>query len=160
MWLAVRSLAWTVIIPGLVTIYIPWTFFGLRRAATFHADPVYVAGLLVALVGAAVMIRCIWEFFAAGRGTLSPLDPPTRLVSRGAYRYVRNPMYAGVLLMLIGEGVLTRSVAMLEYTLGWFVWINLVVLFYEEPALRRTFGASYASYASAVPRWLPRLSRS
>jgi protein-S-isoprenylcysteine O-methyltransferase Ste14 len=69
-------------------------------------------------------------------------------------------MYLSVLVLLLGEGLLTRSLGLLEYTLGWFVWINLVVLLYEEPALSRTFGASYRAYSASVSRWLPRHARS
>jgi protein-S-isoprenylcysteine O-methyltransferase Ste14 len=74
----------------------------------------------------------------------------------GLYRYVRNPMYLGVLAILVGEGLLTHSIGLFEYLTAWFVWVNLVVRFYEEPALRRTFGASFDRYAASVPRWLPR----
>ena len=69
-------------------------------------------------------------------------------------------MYLSVLVVLLGEGLLTRSLGLFEYTLGWFLWINLVVLFYEEPALHRTFGDSYQAYSASVSRWLPRPTRS
>jgi protein-S-isoprenylcysteine O-methyltransferase Ste14 len=160
MWLAIRSVAWTIVIPGLVTLYIPWAFFGLGSVAIELRDPLKVAGLLLASVGGVFLLACIWEFLAHGRGTLSPVDPPACLVVRGLYKYVRNPMYLSVLAVLLGEGLLTQSLGLFEYTLGWFVWINLVVLFYEEPALYRAFGASYRAYAASVPRWVPRPSRS
>jgi protein-S-isoprenylcysteine O-methyltransferase Ste14 len=160
MWLAIRSIAWTIVIPGLVILYIPWAFFGLGNISFSASDPRHVAGLVLMSVGAAFLLLCIWEFVAYGRGTLSPVDPPTTLVVRGLYKYVRNPMYLSVLVLLLGEGLLTRSLGLLEYTLGWFIWINLVVLFYEEPALSRTFGASYRAYSASVSRWLPRPARS
>ena len=160
MWLVLRSVAWTMAIPGLVTVYIPWAYFGLRVASFGATGPLQLLGLLLAAMGAAFLLVCIWEFIAYGRGTLSPVDPPTTLVVRGLYRYVRNPMYLSVLVLLIGEGLLTRSLGLFEYTLGWFTWINLVVLFYEEPALSRTFGPSYQAYSAAVSRWLPRPARS
>ena len=160
MWLAIRSIAWTIVIPGLVALYVPWTFFGLRSVSFSVRDPLQLVGWAFAGIGAALLLLCIWEFLAYGRGTLSPVDPPTRLVVRGLYRYVRNPMYLSVLVLLLGEGLLTRSLGLLEYTLAWSVWINLVVLFYEEPALSRSFGASYQTYAGSVPRWLPRPARS
>ena len=160
MWLVFRSVAWTLVIPGVVTLYIPWAFFGLRVASFVATEPLQFLGLLFAAVGAVFLLVCIWEFVAYGRGTLSPVDPPTTLVVRGLYRYVRNPMYLSVLVLLLGEGLLTRSLGLIEYTLGWFTWINIVVLFYEEPALSRTFGASYQAYSAAVSRWLPRPARS
>jgi protein-S-isoprenylcysteine O-methyltransferase Ste14 len=160
MWLAIRSVAWTIAIPGLVTIYIPWAFFGLSSAVIKARDPLQLSGLFFASVGAVFLLACIWEFLRYGRGTLSPIDPPASLVVRGLYKYVRNPMYLSVLGVLLGEGLIAPSLGLLEYTLGWFIWINTVVLFYEEPALSRTFGNSYRAYAAAVPRWLPRLPRS
>src|SRR5215472_10096630 len=160
MWLAVRSIVWTIVIPGLVIVYLPWTFFGLGAVALSARDPLQLAGLLLTSVGSVFLLVCIWEFVAYGRGTLSPVDPPKSLVVRGLYKYVRNPMYLSVLVVLLGEGLLTDSLGLFEYTLGWFVWINLVVLFYEEPALYRTFGDSYQAYTGSVSRWLPRPTRS
>jgi len=160
MWLAVRSVVWTIVIPGLVILYLPWTFFGLGTLPVSTSDPLQLAGLLLTSVGTIFLLVCIWEFVAYGRGTLAPVDPPKRLVVRGLYKYVRNPMYLSVLVVLVGEGLLTRSLGLFEYTLGWFVWINLVVLLYEEPALYRAFGASYQAYSAAVSRWLPRPARS
>jgi protein-S-isoprenylcysteine O-methyltransferase Ste14 len=160
MWLTFRSIVWTIVIPGLVLLYIPWVFFGLRADLLDASDLPQIAGLLLAGVGTVFLLVCIWEFFAYGRGTLSPVDPPKSLVVRGLYRYVRNPMYLSVLVVLLGEGLLTRSLGLFEYTLGWFLWINLVVLYYEEPALHRAFGDSYQAYAASVSRWLPRPTRS
>lgn len=160
MWLTVRSIAWTIVIPGLVILYIPSTFFGLRAVSINASDPLHITGLLLAGVGTVFLLVCIWEFVAYGRGTLSPVDPPKSLVVRGLYRYVRNPMYLSVLLVLLGEGLLTRSLGLFEYTLGWFLWINLVVLLYEEPSLHRAFGDSYQAYSASVSRWLPRHTRS
>src|ERR1041384_8038145 len=156
MWLTIRSVVWTIVIPGLVILYIPWTFFGLSSITLNVADPVQVIGALMAALGLVLLFVCIWDFLTYGRGTLSPIDPPRSLVIRGLYKYVRNPMYLSVLAVLVGEGLLTRSLGLLEYTLAWFTWINLVVLFYEEPTLSRAFGDSYRAYVASVPRWLPR----
>ena len=160
MWLAIRSIVWTIVIPGLVILYIPWAFFGLGAAAVSGSDPVQLAGLMLTIGGTMFLVVCIWEFVAYGRGTLAPVDPPKSLVVRGLYKYVRNPMYLSVLVVLLGEALLTRSLGQFEYTLGWFIWINLVVLFYEEPALYRAFGASYQAYCASVSRWLPWPARS
>lgn len=117
--------------------------------------PLQVLSLVPMVVGAAILIRCIWDFAAKGRGTLAPIDPPTQLVVQGLYRYVRNPMYLGVLLLLLGESAFFRSATLLQYTIAWFIVVNLMVLFYEEPALRRRFGESYQRYFRSVHRWLP-----
>jgi len=106
--------------------------------------------------GAALLIACIWEFAHAGRGTLAPVDPPRRLVVRGPYRYVRNPMYVSVTVIIIGEVLLTRSGALAVYGAVWFAMVNLFVLGYEEPTLRRRFGESYERYTREVGRWIPR----
>ena len=102
MWLVIRSIVWTIVIPGLVIFYIPWTFFGLGAVPVGAGDPTQLAGLLLTVGGAVLLLVCIWEFVAYGRGTLSPVDPPTSLVVRGLYRYVRNPMYLSVLVVLLG----------------------------------------------------------
>jgi protein-S-isoprenylcysteine O-methyltransferase Ste14 len=160
MWLAIRSVAWVLVIPGLVTVYIPWAFFGLGDVTLSGRDVWQLAGIACIAAGLPLFVMCVWDFATRGRGTLSPVDPPKTLVVGGLYRHVRNPMYAAVLLILIGEGLLTHSLGHFEYVLGWFIWINLVVLFYEEPALRRQFGAAFDTYAASVPRWLPRIDRS
>ena len=107
-------------------------------------------------IGIALLAACILEFAQSGRGTLSPLDPPRTLVIRGPYRHVRNPMYLGVSLIVLGEVLLTRSSALFGYWALWFAAVNLIVLGYEEPALRRQFGDAYERYAAAVGRWVPR----
>jgi protein-S-isoprenylcysteine O-methyltransferase Ste14 len=105
-----------------------------------------------------LLLTCIYEFAARGRGTLSPVDPPKELVVQGLYRYVRNPMYLSVLTIVAGEIILTRSSALLWYWLAFFVAANLFVRGYEEPYLRAQFGESYDRYRRDVGRWIPRLS--
>jgi protein-S-isoprenylcysteine O-methyltransferase Ste14 len=85
------------------------------------------------------------------------VDPPRELVVQGLYRYVRNPMYLAVTTIVMGELLLTRSSALFVYWMVWFVGVNLFVIGYEEPNLRRRFGASYEAYTREVGRWLPRL---
>jgi protein-S-isoprenylcysteine O-methyltransferase Ste14 len=111
------------------------------------------------LAGAALLVACIVEFARSGRGTLSPVDPPTHLVVRGLYRYVRNPMYLSVTAILLGEVMLTRSGALALYWLIWFVVVNAFVIGYEEPTLRVQFGESYDEYVRTVGRWIPRVAR-
>jgi len=109
---------------------------------------------LIAL-GASLLGACIWEFARRGRGTLSPVDPPTELVVRGLYRYVRNPMYLSVTAIVLGEVLLTRSRGLLAYWAIWFAAVNVFVMAYEEPTLRDQFGGSYDQYTKAVWRWIP-----
>ena len=157
--LTLSSLLWTILLPGLVAGYVPWTFFRLRDTVIDLARPVELLGLLFVLAGAALLVTCIFEFARSGRGTLSPVDPPKHLVVRGLYRYVRNPMYLAVTAILLGEVMLTRSGPLAVYWLIWFVVVNAFVIGYEEPTLRVQFGASYEEYLRTVGRWIPRGGR-
>ena len=156
---ALSSLLWTILLPGVVSGYVPWAFFGVREASVDLANPLHLLALLVILAGAALLVACIVEFARSGRGTLSPVDPPTHLVVRGLYRYVRNPMYLSVTAILLGEVILTGSGALALYWLIWFVVVNAFVIGYEEPTLRVQFGASYEEYMRTVARWIPRVGR-
>lgn len=153
--LAARSLLWAALLPGLVAGYIPWRYFGLSDATLDPRRPLHWVGLLGMLIGAGLLAVCVVEFARRGRGTLSPVDPPRALVIQGPYRYVRNPMYLSVTLIVLGEALLAGSQALLLYWLVWFAAVNLMVLGYEEPALRRQFGVAYEEYTAAVGRWLP-----
>jgi protein-S-isoprenylcysteine O-methyltransferase Ste14 len=111
-----------------------------------------LSGALV-LMGALVLLRCVWDFFSAGEGTLAPVDPPRHLVVRGFYRYTRNPMYNGVLAVLLGEAWLFQSRPLLLYAAAICIVFHLFVILYEEPALETLFGDSYRHYRQHVPRW-------
>lgn len=159
MSLALRSLLWTLLLPGFFAGYVPWRFFGLAQVHLDFTNPLHVLGLVLVAAGALLLGACIWEFARRGRGTLAPVDPPRELVVQGLYRYVRNPMYLSVSLIVFGEVLLTRSGALFVYWVIWFVAVNLFVMFYEEPTLRRRFGDSYEHYTRRVGRWLPRMPR-
>jgi protein-S-isoprenylcysteine O-methyltransferase Ste14 len=146
-----------VLIPGTVTVVIPWFIAsGQHGAGRISGHPISWLGLLPIGAGTAVLFRCIWDFAVAGRGTLAPVDPPTQLVVRALYRYVRNPMYVGVLSILMGEAWLLASSALLIYATAVLVCVHSFVVLYEEPALRRQFGESFEQYACNVHRWWPR----
>jgi len=155
-WLALRSLFWFLLLPGFFAGFIPWRYFGLRAVALDLSDPLQWAGLFAIAAGTILLGACTWEFARTGRGTLSPIDPPRVLVVNGLYRYVRNPMYLSVTLIVLGEVLLSRSVSLLIYWTVWFVAANLFVMGYEEPTLRRQFGPDYERYARGVRRWVPR----
>lgn len=155
-WLAIRSLLWTAALPGMVAGYVPWRFLGLGATRIEWRNPVQLLGLLLGVLGVTLLGACIWEFARRGRGTLAPIDPPRHLVVQGLYRYVRNPMYVSVTTILLGELLIVRSGALLWYCAAWLVAVNLFVIGYEEPALRRQFGDSYQHYTRTVRRWIPR----
>jgi protein-S-isoprenylcysteine O-methyltransferase Ste14 len=117
-----------------------------------------VLGLIPISVGIAVYFICASDFITVGRGTPAPIAPPTRLVVRGLYRFVRNPMYVGVGTLLVGETIFVAERPLAVYTAVVCVAFHLVVLLYEEPQLTRLFGDDYAKYRAAVPRWIPRLT--
>lgn len=112
-------------------------------------------GLLPIAARVAIYGWCAWDFATFGRGTPLPLDAPKQLVAHGLYRFVRNPMYVGVLLAILGQGWLFGSMATMEYLVVVAVLFHLFVLLYEEPALGRKFGGTYERYRETVPRWVP-----
>ena len=104
---------------------------------------------------AAIYFWCLWHFAITGRGTPNIVDAPRRLVVKGLYRHVRNPMYVGVTTAILGWAALYESPAMAGYALLMFVIFNAVIFLIEEPVLRNRFGEAYESYCEAVPRWIP-----
>jgi protein-S-isoprenylcysteine O-methyltransferase Ste14 len=152
--LLLEALIFTVVVPGSVTLWLPRDVFGLMGPLPPLGRAWLIASAPLTL-GLLVYARCVWEFALRGRGIPAPLDHPKRLVVTGLYRYVRNPMYVGVLLVLLGEALLFQSWSLLWYLVGFFLVIHATVLVYEEPNLRSKFGDSYAAYSAAVARWLP-----
>ena len=155
MILFLKNLLFTVLIPGTVGVYIP-----LRIAGAQPLDEPGWAWLLAApllLAGAFVYFWCLWNFAVTGRGTPAPIDPPKKLIVRGPHRYVRNPMYLGVLSVATGWAVLFRSSGILLYAASVALLFHLVVLVIEEPSLRHLFGAEYEEYCRSVRRWIPRV---
>lgn len=110
-------------------------------------------GVVLAAAGGALALACVVVFVSAGRGTPAPFDPPREFVAVGPYRTVRNPMYVGGLAVLLGSGLILRSVAIVGLALVFWGVAHLFVLLYEEPTLERTFGHSYLAYKERVHRW-------
>ena len=115
-------------------------------------------GLIIMIIGAAINLKCYWDLIFSGKGTPDPLMPTVKLVVRGLYQFMRNPIYVGLYLILFGEAILFVSAVLLVYSLLWLLALNLIVVFFEEPSLRRRFGESYDEYFKAVPRWIPRFT--
>jgi protein-S-isoprenylcysteine O-methyltransferase Ste14 len=151
-----RSLFWTIVFPGTVAGYIPWRFFGFRMTGV--SGLAAIAGLVLFSFGICLLLLSIVEFARRGKGTLSPIDPPDQLVVTGAYRWVRNPMYVGVMSVLVGEALISSELSLAVYAGAFFVLANLFIIGYEEPTLERLFGASYVEYKRKVRRWVPRTS--
>jgi protein-S-isoprenylcysteine O-methyltransferase Ste14 len=157
-----RQLVSIAILPFTVTVLVPvWIgranriAFGAPRGAVEYA--LCAGGLAVLGVGLALFGSSLFLFWTRGRGTLAPWDPPRVFVAEGPYRYARNPMISGVVLVLLAESMVLRSWP----HAGWataFLVINLIYIpLVEEPMLSDRFGASYAAYTRNVPRFIPRL---
>jgi protein-S-isoprenylcysteine O-methyltransferase Ste14 len=152
--LALRALFFVLLLPGTVAGYIP---FSILRAGNLLRVPglefASVCAAVLAITGALVLLKCVWDFFDAGKGTLAPIDPPRFLVVRGLYRFTRNPMYNGVIGLILGEAWLFQSIDLVKYAVLVLILFHLFVVVYEEPALESQFGGSYRDYLRAVPRW-------
>ncbi len=153
-WLWVKVGLFTLLVPGTVTALVPYLLLDDAAAADWLG--VSAVGLVPMVLGAALYFRCAFDFAWSGRGTPAPVDPPTRLVIGGPYRYCRNPMYVGVLAVIGGEALLFREPRLGYYLLLMAGLFQVFILGYEERALRRKFGPSYADYRRTVPRWVPR----
>jgi protein-S-isoprenylcysteine O-methyltransferase Ste14 len=155
---ALKTILFMLLVPGLLLgampIWLVQTDTALFSFSVFRwlAVPFWVAGT-------AVMLWCAWAFTVRGRGTPSPTDPPRELVVSGLYRYVRNPIYLGVLAVFLGYVLWHPSRAILLCPVLVAISSHLFVIFYEEPHLRKTFGAAYEEYYKFVPRWIPRGKR-
>ena len=155
MFALIRALTYGSILVGLVLLYVPTP--GIQRPAATGLWQ--IIGMGVGAAGVVLALWCVFTFALIGKGTPVPLDPPRRLVVRGPYRFVRNPMAIGVGLVLSGTSLFYRSWLLLGYTALFFLIIHLLVVLYEEPTLSRTFGAPYEAYCERVGRWWPRRSR-
>lgn len=152
------SLLFLVVAPGTLAGLLPWWITRWRLLPPLLGwSGLRVLGGLLVLLGVTVLLESFGRFALQGRGTPAPVLPPERLVVRGFYRHVRNPMYVAVTSLILGQGLLLGSAAVLQYALVVLLGFHLFVLAYEEPTLRRQFGAEYESYCADVRRWLPRL---
>jgi len=154
--LFLKNAVYTLVLPGTLTILVP--YFLLTRNNTHLPalwGPAQYTGLLFAFLGIVTIFKCIWDFATFGLGTPAPTSPPKVLVTDGLYRYVRNPLYLGLLSLLLGEAIIFRSMSLLRYMAGYWMFVHLMVIVHEEPHLLREFGQSYDQYCRSVNRWIP-----
>jgi protein-S-isoprenylcysteine O-methyltransferase Ste14 len=130
-----------------------------QRLGVAMPEWAWTPGLVLVILGGALAASCVASFALVGKGTPAPFDPPREFVAVGPYRYVRNPMYLGAVAVIIGAGLMIRSVSALAVSLVFMALAHVFVLAYEEPTLEGTFGASYRRYKSSVNRWVPRKPR-
>jgi len=157
-----RHLLAIAVLPFTVAVVVP-VWIARRAHVTIHvganaADRLQQAGGLCALaIGLVLFVASVRRFATEGRGTLAPWDPPRRLVVRGPYRYVRNPMISGVVFVLLGEALLLVSRAHLTWAVVFFAVNCIYIPLVEEPMLAARFGPDYREYCRRVPRLVPRL---
>jgi protein-S-isoprenylcysteine O-methyltransferase Ste14 len=150
-----RTLIFTVLVPGFWTVLVPYWLVG--RHPRLDSRGTAIAGWLLVVAGVALYFTCaFWGFALRGGGTPAPIDPPKRLVAEGPYRIVRNPMYWSVATVMTGEALAFHSRALAEISAAFFGGAILFVMVYEEPTLLEKFGAEYETYRQRVPGWIPR----
>jgi protein-S-isoprenylcysteine O-methyltransferase Ste14 len=150
------SAIFLLIAPGTLAVYLPWFFTHWQLEPPLFPGARGLGGVLIA-AGLPILLDSFARFALQGLGTPAPVMPPEHLVVTGLYRHVRNPMYVAVTAMIVGQGLLFGSVALLVY--GAIVWVGffLFVLAYEEPTLEGQFADEYERYRANVRRWVPRI---
>jgi protein-S-isoprenylcysteine O-methyltransferase Ste14 len=143
--------------PGTVAGLVPWWIGGWRTVGEIGLPGLCrPLGVAVGLIGVVILVECFARFAFVGVGTPAPVAPPRKLVASGLYRYVRNPMYVGVVALILAQAAWFGDPALLLYAAAVALAFHLMVVCFEEPILAAKFGADYAAYRKAVPRWLPR----
>ena len=155
MKLFLKNFLFTILVPGTVAVYIPLLIIRGRGVSTQTA--LLAVGILLLVTGAGIYLWTVWDFATMGKGTPLPIDAPKKLVVRGLYRYTRNPMYFGVILVIFGWACVFTDGWLLIYALGVGIVIHLFVIGYEEPRLKELFGEEYEDYRRLVGRWVPRI---
>lgn len=157
-----RTLLFVISIPGSVAVYIPYfLLLSSWEMISFQIGLLIYLGLLPIVLGLFTAGWSIWNFASTGKGSPAMyVDEPRYLVISGPYKLVRNPMYVGVALVLVGEAIFFESTILIIYTIFWALMFHLQVVYHEEPRLRKKFGSQYDEYLKRVPRWIPKLTGS
>jgi len=151
---ALKSLLFLLVAPGMVAGYIPLAL--LREGPQIETGALSYLAFPLWLMGGVILLWSFWNFLHEGHGTPAPIDPPKELVAAGFYRYVRNPMYIGVLAVILGHFLWFGYWNLLIYAMLVFAAFHVFVTYYEEPTLKRNFGTAYDEYCRSVPRWIPK----
>jgi protein-S-isoprenylcysteine O-methyltransferase Ste14 len=152
---------YAVLVIGCFLVLLPFaviSIFGLQPLSLSPGSGriLTTIGFLLALLGGSLSYTCMTTFVIKGRGTAFPTDPPKKFVVFGPYRYVRNPMYVGNLVLAAGTGLFIASGTYLIYTLVLAVVTHFYIVFSEEPQLARRFGQDYLDYCTTTNRWIPK----
>ncbi len=161
-WGLVRTL---IVLPGTVLVFIPAVILWVVEDSKFSAELATVGqlalwlALLAGIIGLGLSVWTVTIFMKFGEGTPAPWDPPKKLVVRGPYRYVRNPMIIGVLLVLVAEAMLLKSWPIAAWMMVFFIGNSIYFPLIEEKGLESRFADDYREYKAHVPRWIPRIRR-
>jgi protein-S-isoprenylcysteine O-methyltransferase Ste14 len=151
---AAGSALFLVVAPGTTAILVPYLLTGYERGSAW--PPAQIAGAALTLAGGAVLLSAFARFALEGLGTPAPVAPTERLVVRGLYRYVRNPMYLAVTATILGQWLLLGRPVLLAWAGVFLLTTYAFVRGYEEPTLTGLYGAEYERYRATVPGWWPR----
>lgn len=156
MKLWIKNISLFILVPGIAAGLIPfWILRETNTPIVFKTDAISLFSILLFIGGMYMVIWVVWAFTAIDKGTPAPFDPPRVFVVRGLYRFMRNPMYTGALIMLLAETLYFRSLVLLVYS-AWILFaLHLFTVLIEEPGLKKRFGQPYLDYLSTVPRWIP-----
>ena len=146
-----------ILIPVPLLVWAPYRITQSDPGGQLNSVLLSCAAFLPWTAGAVILLWSCWEFIFRGKGTPAPIDPPKVMVAQGLYRFVRNPMYLGALLVLAGQVLWFQSLRLLVYAAVLPLIFHLFVVLYGEPFLRRRFGDAYGQYCRKVPRWIPRI---
>ena len=154
--LILRNVLFTLLQPGIVAGFVPYLLVRnkLQSLISHPVQFLQYVGIVIGFLGILIMTHCIIRFATHGQGTLSPADPTKRLVISGLYHYSRNPMYVGVMLILVGEALFCQSLSLWVYSAVIFTAFQLFIVFWEEPRLKNDFGEEYVDYCRKVRRWV------
>lgn len=154
---ALGSLVFLAVAPGIVAGLVPWWLTGWEKEEPLPGWAlVRILGWVLVAAGVVVVVQAFARFVHEGIGTPAPVAPTEHLVVGGLYRYVRNPMYLAVAATIVGQALILGQPLLLLYAGAFLLTVAAFVRWYEEPTLRRQFGADYETYLRAVPGWWPR----
>ena len=143
-----------VIIPGLIIYFSP--VWNLSYVLGSSSQMLYGIGLLAFFISSAFFVSTLVLFIRISEGTLAPWDPSQKLVVRGYYRHLRNPMILGIVALLFSEALIFDSLLIMIWCLLFVLINHLYFIRKEEPDLLKRFGEEYRIYQQNVPRWWPR----
>ncbi|MEE9354355.1 MAG: isoprenylcysteine carboxylmethyltransferase family protein [Methylococcaceae bacterium] len=151
----IKILIFSAIIPGTFTVWLPYWAVIQKNTSQLYLNHL---GIFPILLGVGLYIWCVWTFWKLGNGTPSPQDPPKKLVVKGPYGMIRNPMYVSIFSILLGEVILFQSLLIIKILIAFSLIVSLFVLYFEEPILLKQYGSTYRHYINSVGRWLPHIS--